>query len=111
MLSTELQSIIAEEEALLARTLAVLAQARRRAQEQGSVPGLQQELEALREDAATAHEADLPHLFHQMDMVRAHIERTRGDSLTEGGAPYFAHLQTEDGAGQKRDYLLGRGSF
>src|SRR5215218_8875450 len=109
-LSAEAQRIVVEEETLLARTLAALAVARRRARGAQAVPGLAEELSALREEATTASAADLPHLFFQLDMARAVVERAGADALPDAVAPYFAHLRLRTAAGL-RDFLLGRGSF
>ncbi|HET9450069.1 MAG TPA: ATP-binding domain-containing protein [Aggregicoccus sp.] len=109
-MSAEAQRIVLEEETLLARTLAALAAARRRARGAQAVPGLAEELSALREEATTASAADLPHLFFQLDMARAVVERAGADALPDAVAPYFAHLRLQTAAGS-RDFLLGRGSF
>ena len=109
-LSAEATRIIEEEEALLQRTLASLAAARRRLRGAQAVPGLAEELSALREEAVSASTADLPHLFFQLDMARAVVERTGAESLPDSGAPYFAHLRLHTESGS-RDFLLGRGSY
>ncbi|MGQ0504903.1 MAG: ATP-binding domain-containing protein [Myxococcaceae bacterium] len=109
-LSTELQQLVDEEESLLARTLAALLATRRRARGGQAVPGLAEELGALKEEAATAHAADLPHLFNQMDLVSAVVDRSGADTIIDAQAPYFAHLKL-DGAAGPRDFLLGRGTF
>lgn len=109
-LTAELRTIIAEEEALLSRVQDVLAQARQRARGSTRAAGLLAQLEDLRDDAAIAHAADLPHLLHQINQTRSLLEREQVQELPESSSPYFAHLRlaTSDGA---RDYLLGRASY
>ncbi len=109
-LSPELQRLVDEEEALLKRTLAALESARQRARTALSVPLLAEELAALKEEAATANPADLPHLFNQMDLLRPVVDRAGARALVNGASPYFAHLRVNGPAGV-RDYLLGRETF
>ena len=110
-LSPEERAIIAEEEALLGRVLTSLGAAWSRGDSrQKETQGLVAQLQVLRDDAATAPVADLPHLFYQMDQTRALLERQGTTRLPELGAPYFAHLRVEGPAGP-RDYLLGRTSY
>ena len=92
-LPPELQRLVDEEEALLQRTLAALASARRRARGSLAVPHLAEELGALKEEAATANAADLPHLFNQMDLVSAVVDRAGTARLANPHSPYFAHLR------------------
>jgi DNA helicase IV len=106
-LPAELQRLVDEEEALLRRTLAALKAAQRRA---ATVPRLAEELGLLKEEAATAHAADLPHLFNQMDLVSAVVDRSGARAFSNHESPYFAHLRVDGPAGV-RDYLLGRESF
>ncbi|MFL5355340.1 ATP-binding domain-containing protein [Archangium sp.] len=105
------RSIIAEEEELLGRVLASVEAARQRSggRKQES-QGLVAQLQVLRDEAATAPVADLPHLLHQMNQARALLERQQTAQLPETGAPYFAHLRVDGPAGI-RDYLLGRTSY
>jgi DNA helicase IV len=109
VLDAAAQAIIAEEEALLARVRASLEAARGKHADKDT-QGLAAQLQVLRDDAATAHVADLPHLLQQMTQARALLERQEATQLPDAHAPYFAHLRLEaaDGA---RDYLLGRTSF
>jgi DNA helicase II / ATP-dependent DNA helicase PcrA len=109
-LPPELQRIVDEEEALLRRTLAALKAAQRRAGPGLAVPRMAAELGALKEEAATAHAADLPHLFNQMDLVRAVVDRAGARAVADLQSPYFAHLRVSGPAGE-RDYLFGRESF
>ncbi len=110
-LPSDLQRLVDEEEALLARTLAALEVARRKARAgQLAVPQLEEELGALKEEAAKANVADLPHLFNQMDLVSAVVDRAGARTLANPHSPYFAHLRVDGPAGV-RDYLLGRDTF
>ena len=110
-LSPTERAIIAEEEAVLGRVLGSLEAARLRGDSRKQeTQGLVAQLQVLRDDAATAPVADLPHLFHQMDQTRALLERQQVGRLPELSAPYFAHLRV-DGTAGVRDYLLGRTSF
>ncbi|HEX8538610.1 MAG TPA: DNA helicase, partial [Cystobacter sp.] len=110
-LSPEEQALIAEEEAVLRRVLAAVEGARLRSgHRKQETEDLITRLQELRDDAATAAVADLPHLFFQMDQTRALLERQETARLPELGAPYFAHLRVAGTTGD-RDYLLGRTSF
>ncbi|HLM45269.1 MAG TPA: DNA helicase, partial [Myxococcaceae bacterium] len=110
-LPEDARAIIAEEEALLGRVLASLEAARHRSTDRKQESrGLTAQLQVLRDEAATAPVADLPHLLHQMNQVRALLERQEGTALPEVQAPYFAHLRLQGVTGI-RDYLLGRTSF
>ncbi|WP_309889278.1 ATP-binding domain-containing protein [Archangium sp.] len=110
-LPEDARAIIAEEEALLGRVLASLEAARHRSTDRKQESrGLTAQLQVLRDEAATAPVADLPHLLHQMNQVRALLERQEGTALPEVQAPYFAHLRLHGVTGI-RDYLLGRTSF
>ncbi|NNB84037.1 ATP-binding domain-containing protein [Corallococcus exiguus] len=110
-LSPEALALIAEEEALLSRVQQALAEARRQAAERTlDTQGLMAQLAVLRDDATTAHAADLPHVFTQMNEVRSMLERQEAIPLPDAHAPYFAHLRLSGPTGA-RDYLLGRTSF
>jgi DNA helicase IV len=109
-LPAELQRVVDEEEALLQRTLAALTSAASRARRALAVPRLADELSALKEEAATANVADLPHLFNQMDLISPVVDRVGARAFANLQSPYFAHLRV-DGPVGVRDYLLGRESF
>ena len=110
-LSPEEQVIISEEEAFLRRVLGSLEAARLRGGERTQESErLIAQLEVLRDDAVSAPVADLPHLFHQMDQMRALLDRQKVTRLPEFSAPYFAHLKVNGPVGD-RDYLLGRTSY
>jgi DNA helicase IV len=109
-LPPELQRVVDEEEALLRRTVDALKAAQRRARAALAVPRMADELGQLKEEAATAHAADLPHLFNQMDLISAVVDRAGSRAFANLQSPYFAHLRV-DGPVGVRDYLLGRDSF
>ncbi|AGC47327.1 putative helicase [Myxococcus stipitatus DSM 14675] len=109
-LSEAAQAVIAEEEALLTRVQTTLEAARRKAGRDQENRGLVAQLQVLRDDAASAAVADLPHLFFQMDQTRALLDRQEISQLPDAQAPYFAHLRLQGEAGP-RDYLLGRATF
>jgi len=104
------QALIDEEESMLARVQATVEAARRQGRRGTDTRGLVAQLQVLRDDAATAPVADLPHLFTQMNEIRSLLERQESGKLPDPQAPYFAHLRlrTADGV---RDYLLGRTTF
>ncbi|MBU8898093.1 DNA helicase [Corallococcus sp. H22C18031201] len=110
-LSVEDRALIAEEEALLERVRQAIGLARQAAAGRAlDTRGLVAQLQVLRDDASTAHEADLPHIFTQMNEARALMERQTPVTLPDPQAPYFAHLRLEGVTGE-RDYLLGRTTF
>jgi DNA helicase IV len=100
------RAIVAEEEALLARVQAALAD-RRGARGDGDLVG---RLRELRDEALESTAKDLPTVFQEMGVVRAVMERARPDALPDPGAPYFAHLRVREGD-EERDYCLGRHTF
>lgn len=108
-LTEEARTLVAEEEALLARVRGALEAARTRAGARDT-QGLVAHLQVLRDEAATAAVADLPHLLHQMEQARALLDRQEKAPLPDPSAPYFAHLRLRSADGV-RDYLLGRTSF
>lgn len=108
-LSDLARDAVAEEEALLARVNAALANRPEKARS-NEMASLATSLVTLRDEAAGANEHDLPSLLQQMATVRALFDRERVEAQVDEKTPYFAHLRlrTKDGA---RDYLLGRATF
>ncbi|MFT3776362.1 MAG: ATP-binding domain-containing protein [Minicystis sp.] len=104
--------IIREEEALLARALSTLGEARARTARAPATDGLRstEGLRALREEAMSASEDDLPALLLEMSVRQKLTERPAEVALPDPASPYLAHLAIRDQRG-RRDYLLGRGSF
>jgi len=111
-LPVEAREIIAQEEALLARVRAALDEARARAPRPEARGGLRsvEELRALREEAASAAEDDLPALLLEMSVRHKLRERPPDFALPDPETPYLAHLAVDEGRG-RRDYLLGHTSF
>jgi len=109
-LSSTAQRILSEEESLLTRAVAKLAEAPRRSAEGRDAGALWGQLRELRDEAAGASERDLPSLFQQMYSVRSLAESAGPRPLPDAESPYFAHLRIRDARGP-RDYLLGRATF
>ena len=66
-------------------------------------------LRALRDEAAGAHEDDLPALLHELE-VRQRLAARPLAVLPDPASPYVAHLRVDEGKGPE-DYLLGHVSF
>ncbi|MGA9520164.1 MAG: ATP-binding domain-containing protein [Myxococcaceae bacterium] len=110
-LSADELRIIEEEQRLLERVKVTLEGARARSRASEGATALLMQLEDLREEAASAHVADLPHLLYQMEQTRFILEREKIQPLPDPKAPYFAHMRLTTPQGEARDYLLGRTSF
>nr|WP_248362548.1 ATP-binding domain-containing protein [Anaeromyxobacter oryzae] len=106
-LSVEERALVEEEEAVLAAVQAALEARRTTLRAEGD---LVSRLRDLRDEALEATPKDLPTVFQEMGLVRAVMERKRGDALPDPAAPYFAHLRVREG-GEVRDYCLGRHTF
>jgi hypothetical protein len=106
------QRIIAEEEALLGRVQASLERAIGEASKRAGGGDLtsREALIALREEASTASEDDLPPLLLEMSVRQRLLERPGAAPLPTMRTPYLAHLRLAEGA-TKKDYLLGHVSF
>ncbi|MGZ3475216.1 MAG: ATP-binding domain-containing protein, partial [Polyangiales bacterium] len=101
-LTSEQLAIVAEEEAILARARqAILTQARPRSAARDAEP-----LRALREEAKTVAEDDLPNVLHEL-AVQHRLASRPASELPDPEAPYLAHFRVEED-GRLRDYLLGR---
>lgn len=64
-------------------------------------------LRALREQAASAAEDDLPDLLHELSVRQSLLERPRADELPDPQSPYVAHLSVNE-AGVTKHYCLGQ---
>jgi len=100
------RAVVEEEEALLASVRRALAKPRAPRRREP----LAAELVALRDEASGAHERDLPALLQGLRVAQALALRERPRPLPHPDSPYFAHLAIRVG-GERRDYLLGRGTF
>jgi DNA helicase II / ATP-dependent DNA helicase PcrA len=114
-LSPEAEAMLREEESLLARALGAIARARRDRDAAERAPareGLRSAdaLRALREEAASACEDDLPALLLEMSVRQRLRERPAEPPLPDPASPYLAHLRVRDDQ-EIRDYLLGHASF
>ncbi len=105
------QAIVDEEEQLLARARAAIAEARLRAgrRPRGELRSVEA-LRELREEAKAASADDLPALLHEMSVRQRLLERDAEPALPDVDAPYLAHLRVREG-GATRDYLLGHASL
>jgi DNA helicase II / ATP-dependent DNA helicase PcrA len=111
-LPAEARAAIEEEEALLARVHSALEEARQRAalRARRRVPGSEDALRSLRDQAARASEADLPALLHDLSVQHRLAERRPNGRFPDARSPYIAHLRLDEGRGAE-DYLLGYTSF
>ena len=109
-ISTAERAIVEAEEALLARAVLAIERARERAARNASGDLRSVEaLRALREEARSASEDDLPGILHEMAVRQQLIEKT-APPLPDPAAPYLAHLRIREGE-VTRDYLLGHVSL
>ena len=96
------QAAIAEEEALLERVRSALASAQtRRARAAGPS---REELQSLREDAASAREEDAAPLLHEL-AVQHQLGGRAPPVLPDPASPYVAHLAIREG-GRRRQPVL-----
>jgi DNA helicase IV len=113
-ISPEARRIVDEEAALLERVSRALSRAiGDAAAREASAPSELRSLEALRalrEEAATASDADLPPLLLELGVRQKLLERPASAPLPSPLCPYLAHLRLREGSVAK-DYLLGHASF
>jgi DNA helicase-2/ATP-dependent DNA helicase PcrA len=111
-LPAEARAAVEEEEALLARVRTALEEAWKRAAQRarGRRPGSEDALRSLRDEAATASEADLPALLHDLSVQHRLAERPSNVRFPDTRSPYIAHLRLDEGRGDE-DYFLGYTSF
>ncbi|MDP2272479.1 MAG: ATP-binding domain-containing protein [Archangium sp.] len=107
-LSEREAAALAEEEAFLTRVQTALDVAKAAAPA-ARVSVSNDELRALREEAASEDEDDVGTLLHEL-AVRQKLSARTQPVLPDGRSPYLAHLRLEE-AGESRDYLLGHGTF
>ena len=112
-LLAEERQLLDEELDWLARVQASLAAARAaqaRAAENARLRlDAREELRALRSEAASASEDDLPSLLHDLSVRQTLLERGPKDTLPSPVSPYIAHLRLLEG-GVHKDYFLGQSS-
>ncbi len=109
--SPEERQALAQELRLLERVQASLASARAaRAQAEAQArlrPHAVEVMRALRSDAASASEDDLPALLHELSVRQTLLSRPATDALPAAQSPYIAHLVLRED-GKDRDYCLGQ---
>ena len=112
-LTAEERKILDEELGSLSRVQASLLGARaaqaRAAAEARLRPDAVEVVRALRSEAASASEDDLPVLLHELSVRQTLLERGARDCLPNPDAPYIAHLRLREG-GLIKDYFLGQSS-
>src|SRR5262249_42596553 len=75
----------------------------------GAAGPSREELQSLREDAATAREEDAAPLLHEL-AVQHQLGFRAPAVMPDPASPYVAHLAIREG-GRRRDYLLGHATF
>ncbi len=112
-LKDEQRQLLDEELTWLTRVRASLSAARatraRAEQEARLRPDAVEVVRALRHEAASASEDDLPGLLHELSVRQTSIERGQKDPLPSADSPYIAHLRLRE-SGQDKDYFLGQSS-
>ena len=112
-LTDQERRLLDQELSLLTRVQSSLSAARaaqaRAAAEARLRPDAVEVVRALRNEAASASEDDLPALLHELSVRQTLLERGPKDALPDSDSPYIAHLQLREG-GLEKDYLLGQSS-
>ncbi|HYQ41331.1 MAG TPA: ATP-binding domain-containing protein [Polyangiaceae bacterium] len=112
-LTDQERELLDEELGWLSRVRASLAAARAaqaRANEQARLrPDAVEVVRALRSEAASAAEDDLPALLHELSVRQTLLERAQTSALPDPDSPYLAHLRVLEG-GLHKDYFLGQHS-
>lgn len=105
--------ILDEELTWLARVRTSLATARanrERSEQQARLrPDAVEVVRALRHEAGSASEDDLPSLLHELSVRQTLIERGPEAPLPSADNPYIAHLRLREN-GREKDYFLGQSS-
>ena len=105
--------ILDEELAWLSRVQGSLSAARaaqaHAAREARLRPDAVEVVRALRSEAVSASEDDLPGLLHELSVRQTLLERAPQATLPDPDSPYMAHLQLREG-GLQKDYFLGQSS-
>ncbi|MEI9949283.1 MAG: ATP-binding domain-containing protein [Pseudomonadota bacterium] len=112
-LTAQERQILDQELSSLARVQASLASARA-AQAHAAAqarlrPDAVEVVRALRSEAASASEDDLPALLHELSVRQTLLARRPKDALPNPDSPYIAHLRLREG-GLATDYFLGQNS-
>jgi len=113
VLTDQERELLDQESSWLARVQASLSAARaaqaRAAAEARLRPDAVEVVRALRTEAASASEDDLPGLLHELSVRQTLLERGPKDTLPSPDSPYIAHLRLREG-GLQKDYFLGQNS-
>lgn len=113
VLSDEERQLLNEELAWLSRVRASLATARAaqvvEASEARLRPDAVEVVRALRSEASSASEDDLPALLHELSVRQTLLERGPKVALPDANSPYVAHLRLRE-QGRQKDYFLGQAS-
>jgi len=110
-LSGQEREVLAQELRLLGQveaSLALARAARAKAEAEDRLrPDAVEVVRALRTDAASASEDDLPSLLHDLSVRQTLLARPAADTLPDPESPYLAHLTLREG-GKDKDYFLGQ---
>ncbi len=106
-LTPQEQSVIDEEEQLIAALREAVQASRRRG---GHGRPYEERMRALLEEMREAHEGDLPALLVEYHRAKSAAARVRPDNPPDMRVPYFAHMRLRSGE-RVRDVLLGYQTF
>lgn len=103
------RAIVDEEMALLGRVRASLARAGSTQADERKRADAVETVRALRSEAASASEDDLPAILHELAVRQTLLARPQHDGLPDLDSPYLAHLRVRE-QGTEKDYCLSRHS-
>jgi DNA helicase IV len=110
-LSAEERAVLEQESSWLERVQRSLAQARAAREQRAAEARLRAPdvdvVRALRTEASSASEDDLPTLLHELSVRQTLLARPALDPLPDPNCPYIAHLVLTEGGGEKH-YFLGQ---
>jgi DNA helicase-2/ATP-dependent DNA helicase PcrA len=114
-MTVDASKVTSEDEAIIAEELALHERVRQavRAAALAKAPdmsAIQTGLKDLRDEAAQAHERDLPALFQALYTQHGLASLKFDQKLPDMRAPYFAHVRLEEN-GKTRDVLIGHLTF
>ncbi|MET0794817.1 MAG: DNA helicase, partial [Polyangiaceae bacterium] len=110
-LSSQERVVLDQEQRWLGRvraSLAAASTARGQAEAQARLrPAALEVVRALRDEAASASEDDLPALLHELSVRQTLLSRPEAAALPDAESPYIAHLTLREG-GEEKHYFLGQ---
>lgn len=108
----ELESIVAQEEKVLARVARTIEQRSRNTQRRGQLIDYDAELLALRDQIRAARLEDVPPLIEEMERLQRVAQRRAmvSEGVVDPSSPYFGRLVLEEDE-RKREVLIGRTTF